>query len=48
MDVEGSGLGLQMGGMPLTWRWKTKYMVNKCFRPRGWEGKGAQRQWDTE
>ena len=46
MDVEGSGLGLQMGGMSLTWRWKTKYMVNKCVRPEwggGREGEGPER-----
>ena len=37
----GSSLGPQRGERQLTWRWKSKCLVNKCLL-------GLQRQWDTE
>ena len=30
-DVGGSGLRIQRGGRQFTWRWKSKYWVNKCL-----------------
>ena len=27
-DVGGRGLGLQRGGRPFTWRWKSKGLIN--------------------
>ena len=39
-DVGVRGLGHQRGGRQLTWRWKSKCLVDKCLL--------GQRQWDTE
>ena len=39
-NVEGSGLEIQRGGSHLTWRWMSKWWVNK-YRTK-------QRRWDME